>query len=299
MELIQKLLGRYYWRVLKFVLTRVRPIGSIKKDLKFEECIICGNRDIFRFNSWIIDKRTITTWKDDRFTEKMLLRESLFCQNCGSSTRTRSIIKTLLKNKRINPGLKSNLIALDSNKNIKILLVNQISNSKLLQDLINEKFYCISTFFNPGLSFGIKKNSSQNEDILDLTFESNYFDIVIHSDVLEHVRDWEKALLESTRVLKKGGMLYFTTPINTNIAFTTKKFYIKDDEIELLKPVVFHGRAGGIFSIIQRRNDYIEMYQFGNSFFSELCMLFESAKIEHYHLKNINFSTEVFTVSKD
>lgn len=46
----------------------------------------------------------------------------------------------------------------------------------------------------------------------DIPFEDNYFDGVFSSATLEHVEDWSRALAESIRVLKPGGILYlFTT----------------------------------------------------------------------------------------
>ena len=50
-------------------------------------------------------------------------------------------------------------------------------------------------------------------DMTRLTFASNTFDMVIHSDTLEHVPEPIKGLTECRRVLKPGGTLFFTVPI--------------------------------------------------------------------------------------
>jgi ubiquinone/menaquinone biosynthesis C-methylase UbiE len=50
------------------------------------------------------------------------------------------------------------------------------------------------------------------EDIRNLSFPNGFFDLVITEDVLEHVRDYEKALVEIRRVLKQGGHHIFTVP---------------------------------------------------------------------------------------
>ncbi|MFC1685701.1 methyltransferase domain-containing protein [Nanoarchaeota archaeon] len=42
-----------------------------------------------------------------------------------------------------------------------------------------------------------------DEGATDLPYENNSFDTVILSDVIEHIEDWEKALLESIRVSKR------------------------------------------------------------------------------------------------
>lgn len=49
-------------------------------------------------------------------------------------------------------------------------------------------------------------------DITDLPFPSNNFDVVILSEVLEHIDDDLKALEEIRRVLKNGGKLILTVP---------------------------------------------------------------------------------------
>tara|TARA_Y100000310_G_scaffold337606_1_gene425133 strand:- start:1324 stop:2052 length:729 start_codon:yes stop_codon:yes gene_type:complete len=53
----------------------------------------------------------------------------------------------------------------------------------------------------------IKQMSAEN-----LTFKDNSFDLVLCSDVLEHIEHDDKALSEIKRVLKPGGMFIFSVP---------------------------------------------------------------------------------------
>jgi len=46
----------------------------------------------------------------------------------------------------------------------------------------------------------------------DLPFKDECFDIVLSTEVIEHVEDQKKTLSEQMRVLKKGGYLVLTTP---------------------------------------------------------------------------------------
>ena len=48
--------------------------------------------------------------------------------------------------------------------------------------------------------------------ILDMPFDDNSFDIIISSEVIEHVPEPAKALKELFKVLKPGGKLILTTP---------------------------------------------------------------------------------------
>lgn len=51
------------------------------------------------------------------------------------------------------------------------------------------------------------------EDLENLTFEDESFDLFITQDVMEHIFDPEKAFKEIARVLKPGGAHIFTVPI--------------------------------------------------------------------------------------
>ena len=53
---------------------------------------------------------------------------------------------------------------------------------------------------------------SMVSDIRCLPFEDNYFDLVICSEVLEHIDDHERAVSELTRVLKPGRNLVVSVP---------------------------------------------------------------------------------------
>jgi len=48
-------------------------------------------------------------------------------------------------------------------------------------------------------------------DIQNLPYEDNSFDFVISDQVIEHIEDPKKAITESLRVLKKGGLAIHTT----------------------------------------------------------------------------------------
>ncbi|MFQ5676006.1 MAG: class I SAM-dependent methyltransferase [bacterium] len=56
------------------------------------------------------------------------------------------------------------------------------------------------------------KFSVQRGDAQVLTFDNGQFDCVILQDVLEHLHQPAQALREASRVLKKGGLLYLSTP---------------------------------------------------------------------------------------
>ena len=95
-------------------------------------------------------------------------------------------------------------------KDISVLELD--SNSPLTNILKNSKEY-IMTYFASKDNLGDIKNGIRCEDITKLTFENNKFDLIISSDVLEHVCDLKNAFKESARVLKSNGFHIFTVPI--------------------------------------------------------------------------------------
>ena len=65
--------------------------------------------------------------------------------------------------------------------------------------------YKLGSYYNPALS-GVVCNGE------NLPFSSNHFDVVLFSQVLEHIPDDDKALLECYRILKKDGVLILAVP---------------------------------------------------------------------------------------
>lgn len=75
----------------------------------------------------------------------------------------------------------------------------------------------------------LKGNGIKNAQVMDiakLNFKNNFFDAIVCSDVVEHVKNYEKAFSELSRVLKKGGRLLLTLPnLSLHNILTYKKFY--------------------------------------------------------------------------
>jgi len=69
------------------------------------------------------------------------------------------------------------------------------------------------SFFRPDVAPGTRrKDGVVCEDITALTFDDESLDVIVSSDVLEHVPDPAAAFRESARVLRKGGVHVFTVP---------------------------------------------------------------------------------------
>ena len=71
-------------------------------------------------------------------------------------------------------------------------------------------------------------------DITAIQYSNNYFDIIICNHVLEHVLEYEKAIKEIFRVLKKGGIAIVQTPFSKKIKNHFSDPYIKSNEDKAL-----------------------------------------------------------------
>ena len=80
------------------------------------------------------------------------------------------------------------------------------------------------------------------EDLRQLTFAADSFDLVISSDILEHVRDPGEAFREIFRVLRPGGHHIFTVPLQWPLPSTTRsRVDYSGPEDKFLEPPQYHG----------------------------------------------------------
>jgi len=153
-------------------------------------------------------------------------REDFVCHNCGVPSRSRLLILALDK---FCPNWTS--LAIHESSPI-------IRASKIFKQ--NPK-YSFSQYY-PDKPIGSIVNGFRNENLENLTFEDNQFDVFITQDVLEHVYNPEKVFSEIARVLKPSGIHIFTVPIH-NMNGSTEvwaKLSTKGEPI-FLKTEEWHG----------------------------------------------------------
>lgn len=73
-------------------------------------------------------------------------------------------------------------------------------------------------------------------DAMDLKWPDETFDAVFSLGVLHHLEDWQKGIREISRVLKKGGELFFEEPLRSFLEFPLVRLITKHPE-------------GGLFSM--------------------------------------------------
>ncbi len=179
------------------------------------------------------------------------LRETLQCKHCGATMRHRTLATSLLRVISEHSGHKLTAVRdidADSLRGLKILDTDAFSPiSKQLKLLPG---YIVSSF-RPDLAFDTEIEPGYfNVNLEKMGFQSSCFDIVLTSDVMEHVRGIDSAHREIARILKKGGHYIFRVPYDPSIAGHKIMVDTSGTEDVFLVPPQYHGDplSGGILA---------------------------------------------------
>lgn len=192
------------------------------------KCTICGSEN-FKYVP-VLWNELINEWQLSNDEVKYINRQQgEFCTNCGSNLRTIALANAIRGFVNTDKLL---LEILSEISELSILEINEAGNlTKFLKDLPN---HILANY--PDI------------DIHKLPYNSGSFDLVIHSDTLEHVANPIHALMECKRVLKPNGALCFTIPIIVN--------RLTRDRTGM--PASYHG------SPYLKRDDYKVITEFGS-----------------------------------
>ncbi len=190
-------------------------------------CAICGHKGVFQRG----DQRS--------------LRESYPCPNCRFTTRWRD----------------QAAIILDEFGRGQALSIDQLVAQRFLQDVsifepaLRGPFvarfkgldHYVRSYFRPDLPLGaIAEDRVRNEDLTKLTFDDDSFDLILSSDVMEHLPDIERAFSETLRVLRPGGLHVFTIPNDFPFPDRTEPRVRVENGREIhLKPERYHNAGDG------------------------------------------------------
>lgn len=182
------------------------------------KCSVCG-----RIGSFMI--------KDNA----TLFREAA-CGNCGASKRTsdvaRAVVRTLTGNEEASLA--------ESLTHLKGMRIYEAAARGRIHDLLKRLPHYVCSEYFDDVPRGRSKGGVRCEDLEQLTFPDNRFDLVITEDVLEHVPDPHRAFREIRRVLKPGGCHIFTVPLHEGKKTVTRAALENDNVVHLMPPV-YHG----------------------------------------------------------
>ncbi len=213
----------------------------------FEHCVICGHEASFRFDPTKISAQLKQVWGiSDRLAEAFNRRESMFCSSCGSSLRVRRLCTALIQTFSEMSGRHydsfTHLLEDDGFRRLRIAEINACG--ALHRYLKQHPNLCYSEYV-PGVPRGSEYNGIRCEDLQELTYPSDYFDIILTSDTLEHVPDPDKAWSEIRRTLKPSGYHIFTIPVVPAQPGTRQRARRSGGPIEYLTEPAYHAREWG------------------------------------------------------
>ncbi len=191
-------------------------IRSIISTLRLFNLILSGKSNLGYFH--ICEHGTIFI-KWDQW-----LRDNYLCLFCRSIPRQRALIKVLE----------------DEFPKWRHLRIHESSPGGASSDKIRrECMHYKPTQYLPDLTTGSYRNGQRCENLENMTFNDEIFDLVVTQDVFEHVMNPDKAFREITRILKPGGAHIFTVPY-----YRSKKTAVRAVEtitgVKNLREPVYH-----------------------------------------------------------
>lgn len=159
------------------------------------KCPICWGEDFVQ--KIVLKQRLIDEWElNEDEVSYINKQQGLVCKECSCSLRTMTLADSLLNHFNI----KSKFQNIRNSKIINRIRLLEINSAgglhPYLQQLKNSIFV-----------------KYPEVDIQNLPYKDNYFDLIVHSDTLEHVPNSLLGLKECYRVLKTNGCLFYTIPI--------------------------------------------------------------------------------------
>ncbi len=201
------------------------------------QCVVCGKPGRFFYQ------------------EVALWRETLNCEHCRTTSRYRSITRGILRAINELTGVEASSLANLPQVSSRTLHVYDTQPpfyyetcAYPLPDLLKATGWIDVELsqYKPTLPMGkVLAKGVTNQNLECLTFDDASLDLVITSDVMEHVRLDDRAHREIFRVLKPGGVYIFTVPHSRDMDETLIRVQITDAEdpskdVHLLEPE-YHG----------------------------------------------------------
>jgi SAM-dependent methyltransferase len=118
---------------------------------------------------------------------------------------------------------------------------NTEANGPLHETLQRHPLYQCSEYWGDKEQFGTSVGGVRNEDLQALSFADASFDVVLSSDVLEHMPQPYQAHREICRVLKPGGRHVFTVPYGEGMLCDNVRASLVDGKIVYHAEALYHG----------------------------------------------------------
>ena len=175
-------------------------------------------------------------------------RESYRCRGCRASMRERGVAQTLVE---LFGDTQTCLRDLCGTPRFSSLAVYEPGVSGPHRCYMKTLPRYRQSCYRKTRPLGTYVDGVPNQDLEQLTYESGSFDVVVTSDILEHVRRPDAAFAEVRRVLKLGGSHVFTVPLQFPMPpETTWRVDTSTDVDRWVLAPVYHGDGAGGKSLV-------------------------------------------------
>lgn len=220
-----------------------------------QNCPVCGTNEGLVMHG-VLWPDLVLQWRlSPAWANWIDQREGLRCKHCRSNLRSRQLAKSIvsLMNDRIGTEVSSlsDLCTSDAIQEIMVAEINAAGDLHPFLENISGLRYSEYGSANPEIP---------SEDLLNLSYRDNSFDLILNSDVLEHVPDVEQALREIRRVIKPDGVFIFTVPVVWSQEKTRCRATLQNGKISHVQPPSHHGSAQA------EKEDFLVFYEFGRDF---------------------------------
>lgn len=192
-------------------------------------CPACGGQD-FAYSE-VLWPELVRAWQLTPLEKDYINRQQgLHCTNCKNNLRAMALADAILRSFHFG-GTLLQFVQTEEAQNLKILEINEAGElTPILKMVPNHQIARYPEY-----------------DMTHLPFDSESFDLVTHSDTLEHVPNAIVGLSECHRLLKNSGRCIFTVPIVVDRMTRSRAGLIPS----------FHGNPDDL------ANDYIVHSEFG------------------------------------
>lgn len=162
---------------------------------EINKCTVCGGGEFY--SREVLWAELVADWQLSPLEVDYINRQQGFCcRECGNNLRSMALADAILSAYNYS-GTLVQFAESDLAKTLKVLEINEAGGlSSVFKRLPNHQLVRYPEY-----------------DMTSLSFESASFDLVLHSDTLEHVPNPIAGLSECRRVLVKTGRCIFTVPI--------------------------------------------------------------------------------------
>ncbi len=173
------------------------------------ECAVCGRRGVF-------------------FFDQNPTRESYLCPECGASLRYQGQARAIVN--RYSRGART-LGELVKEPDFRTLRIWEPGELGPFRPLFGHLTLYTQSAFWPDVAPGETRNGLRCEDLTSTTFPDASFDLIVTSDIFEHVRKPDLGFGEIHRILKPDGWHIFSIPTTQPIpAVTTPRVDVVGDD---------------------------------------------------------------------